>query len=384
MRAGRGSSEAYLEDWRRSTRGPAATTCRPKPQPPRRISSPIHGRRSRAPDPRQGHRRAACEYAATGKHMTETVISSASREVVIGFDRPFVIIGERINPTGRKLLAAEMAAGDFSRVEADARAQVAAGAHMLDVNAGIPLADELAIPPARSSSCSRSPMCRCRSTHRSSPCCRRARRVPGQAPRELGHRRGGSPRIRPAARKEVRCGRRRDIERRDGHFRGSGRALRGRAQDRASRDGSRNPGLRRRRRSARHADRRDQPGRRPGHAPRAAPQGRTQGQHDQGIERELGLPNRDGINGAFLTMAIAAGLTSAITNPLHGDVIRSCMAADVMMGHDPDCASWIRRFRVIGSGRHRVGNRGCGRGPARASRRRSPPSTGYAGLSEAS
>ena len=77
--------------------------------------------------------------------MTDTVISSATREIVIGFDRPFVIIGERINPTGRKLLAAEMAAGDFSRVEADALAQVAAGAHMLDVNAGIPLADEPAI-----------------------------------------------------------------------------------------------------------------------------------------------------------------------------------------------------------------------------------------------
>jgi 5-methyltetrahydrofolate--homocysteine methyltransferase len=77
--------------------------------------------------------------------MTDTIISSATREVVIGFDRPFVMIGERINPTGRKILAAEMAAGDFSRVEADARAQVAAGAHMLDVNAGIPLADEPAI-----------------------------------------------------------------------------------------------------------------------------------------------------------------------------------------------------------------------------------------------
>src|SRR6187397_74764 len=74
--------------------------------------------------------------------MTDTVVSSATREVVIGFERPFVIIGERINPTGRKLLAAEMAAGNFSRVEADARAQVEAGAHMLDVNAGIPLADE--------------------------------------------------------------------------------------------------------------------------------------------------------------------------------------------------------------------------------------------------
>ena len=74
--------------------------------------------------------------------MTNTLLSSASREVVIGFEQPFVIIGERVNPTGRKLLAAEMKAGDFSRVEADALAQVAAGAQVLDVNAGIPLADE--------------------------------------------------------------------------------------------------------------------------------------------------------------------------------------------------------------------------------------------------
>ena len=74
--------------------------------------------------------------------MTKTVISSATKEVVIGFDKPFVIIGERINPTGRKLLSEEMSKGDLSRVEQDTRAQVAAGAHMLDVNAGIPLADE--------------------------------------------------------------------------------------------------------------------------------------------------------------------------------------------------------------------------------------------------
>ncbi|MCY4564772.1 MAG: dihydropteroate synthase, partial [Gammaproteobacteria bacterium] len=77
--------------------------------------------------------------------MTHTIVSSATREVVIGFDRPFVIIGERINPTGRKVLAAEMKVGDYSRVTADAIAQVQAGAHMLDVNAGIPLADEPAI-----------------------------------------------------------------------------------------------------------------------------------------------------------------------------------------------------------------------------------------------
>ena len=77
--------------------------------------------------------------------MTDTIISSATREVVIGFERPFAIIGERINPTGRRLLAEEMKAGDFSRVEADALAQVAAGAHVLDVNAGVPMADEPAL-----------------------------------------------------------------------------------------------------------------------------------------------------------------------------------------------------------------------------------------------
>ena len=77
--------------------------------------------------------------------MTETILSSATKEVAIGFERPFVIIGERINPTGRKQLAAEMAAGNFDTVVADAIAQVEAGAQMLDVNAGIPLADEPAI-----------------------------------------------------------------------------------------------------------------------------------------------------------------------------------------------------------------------------------------------
>jgi 5-methyltetrahydrofolate--homocysteine methyltransferase len=59
----------------------------------------------------------------------------------------------------------------------------------------------------------------------------------------------------------------------------------------------------------------------------------------------FGLPYRDGINSAFLTMAMGAGMTSAITNPMHVDVIKACMGADVMLGHDPDCARWIRRFR---------------------------------------
>ena len=77
--------------------------------------------------------------------MTKTLVSSDKQEITIGFDSPFCVIGERINPTGRKLLAAEMAAGDYSRVLSDASAQVEAGATMLDVNAGIPMADEPAI-----------------------------------------------------------------------------------------------------------------------------------------------------------------------------------------------------------------------------------------------
>src|SRR5947207_3497279 len=106
-------------------------------------------RTSSTPSSRPGARARGCDRHERERRamtrVTHTVLSSATREVVIGYDRPFVMIGERINPTGRKLLAEEMKAGDFSRVERDAVAQVEAGAQMLDVNAGIPLADEPAI-----------------------------------------------------------------------------------------------------------------------------------------------------------------------------------------------------------------------------------------------
>ena len=69
--------------------------------------------------------------------MTRTIVESKTKTAVIGFDEPFCVIGERINPTGRKKLAAELEAGDFSTVEKDAVAQVAAGAAVLDVNAGV-------------------------------------------------------------------------------------------------------------------------------------------------------------------------------------------------------------------------------------------------------
>ena len=69
--------------------------------------------------------------------MTRTIVASATREIIIGFDQPFCVIGERINPTGRKKLAAEMEAGNFETVIKDALAQAACGATMLDVNAGV-------------------------------------------------------------------------------------------------------------------------------------------------------------------------------------------------------------------------------------------------------
>ncbi len=71
-----------------------------------------------------------------------TVLRSASREVVLGSDQPFCIIGERINPTGRPKFQEELRGGDLTRVIEDTHAQVAGGAMMLDVNMGVPLADE--------------------------------------------------------------------------------------------------------------------------------------------------------------------------------------------------------------------------------------------------
>ncbi|MBA3417911.1 MAG: dihydropteroate synthase [Geodermatophilaceae bacterium] len=74
-----------------------------------------------------------------------TTLSSATREVVIGHDQPFCLIGERINPTGRKIFQEQLRAGDLSAIEKDVAAQVAGGASVLDVNMGVPLTDEPAL-----------------------------------------------------------------------------------------------------------------------------------------------------------------------------------------------------------------------------------------------
>ena len=71
-----------------------------------------------------------------------TVLRSPSKTVTIGHDQPFCIIGERINPTGRKKFQEQLRAGDLSQIEVDVHAQVAGGAHVLDVNMGVPLTDE--------------------------------------------------------------------------------------------------------------------------------------------------------------------------------------------------------------------------------------------------
>lgn len=72
----------------------------------------------------------------------DTVLRSANAEVVIGADRPFCMIGERINPSGRQLFQEQLRAGDLTRIEVDVAQQVAGGAMVLDVNMGVPLADE--------------------------------------------------------------------------------------------------------------------------------------------------------------------------------------------------------------------------------------------------
>ena len=104
-------------------------------------------------DQRQlGHRKRRrlcrpCKRLNQGPEMTRTIVESKTKTAIIGFDQPFCVIGERINPTGRKILAEELERGDFSRVEADAIAQVAAGATVLDINSGAVFSNKMAEDP---------------------------------------------------------------------------------------------------------------------------------------------------------------------------------------------------------------------------------------------
>lgn len=279
--------------------------------------------------------------------MTRTVVSSATREVVIGFDQPFVIIGERINPTGRKLLAAEMAAGDYSRVSSDALAQVAAGAQMLDVNAGIPLADEprilaecvqlvqgLTDVPLSIDSSIVAALEAGLSVYQGKAL---VNSVTGEEERlevvlPLIKKYGAA--VVAISNDETGISEDPDVR-----FQVAKKIV-----ERAADFGIPKEDI--------VVD------------PLVMPVGALNdaGRHVLHLIRRLreelkvnttcgasnfsfGLPNRHGLNASFLAMAIGAGMTSAITNPLHDPEMQGIMGANVTMGHDPNCGRWIRKFR---------------------------------------
>ncbi len=294
--------------------------------------------------------------------MTRTIISSPTREVMIGFDQPFVIIGERINPTGRKKLAEEMKVGDFSRVEADALAQVQAGAHMLDVNAGIPLADEPAIL-AKTIQLVQSlvdvPLCIDSSITdalESGLAVYQGKALVNSVTGEDEH----MERVLPLVAKY-------------------GAAVVAITNDETGI--SEDPDVRFEvakkivNRAADHGIGREDivvdplvmpigalgtAGRQVFHLLRRLREELLVNTTCGASNVSFGLPNRHGINTAFLAMAIANGLTSAITNPLHSEIGSVVKAADVLAGNDENCARWIASNRDSASaetGRRR-GRRG--------------------------
>lgn len=301
--------------------------------------------------------------------MTTTTISSATREVHIGFDQPFVIIGERINPTGRKILAEEMKNGDYSRVEADALAQVEAGAHMLDVNAGIPLADEpriLAEAVQLVQSITDVPL----SIDSSIVEALEAGLAVYQGKALVNSVTGEDEvleRVLPLVAK----------------YKAAVVAI---SNDETGISEDPNVRFAVAKKIVERAADYGIPYSDVVVDPLVMPIGaiNTAGVQVMALVRRLrdelkvnttcgasnvsfGLPNRNGINSAFLTMAMGAGMTSAITSPLHPEVMQAVRGGDVMMGHDPDCTNWIRAYRepaAEGEGRG-------GRRSGRAGRRRS-------------
>ncbi len=279
--------------------------------------------------------------------MTQTRVSSHSKEVVIGFDRPFCVIGERINPTGRKKLAAEMAAGDYSTVAADALAQVAAGAHMLDVNAGIPLADE----PAILVDCIRLVQ-----SLVEVPLCIDSSIVEALAAGLEAYE--GRPLVNSVTGEEERLEAVLPlIAKHDCAVVAISNDETGISED---------PDVRFEV-AKRIVERAQDYGIKPRDVvvdPLVMPVGAmaSAGTSVFRLVRRLreelevnttcgasnvafGLPNRHGMNAAFLAMAIGAGMTSAIMNPTREPEVAAIMGADVLMGNDPDCRRWLRRFR---------------------------------------
>jgi 5-methyltetrahydrofolate--homocysteine methyltransferase len=278
----------------------------------------------------------------------DTILTSRGREVVVSIDRPFVIIGERINPTGRKVLAAEMKEGRMDRVRADAIAQVAAGAHMLDINAGIPQLDEAALLVAA---------IRAVAEVTDVPICIDSSIIEALEAGLSAYQ--GKALVNSVTAEEER------MERILPLVKKYGAAVIGMANDETGI--SMIPGERvalARRIIERAADHgipqkdviidpiamtvaadptcglitletmrliRDQLG-----------NNMTCGASNV----SFGLPDRATVNAAFLPLAMHAGLTCAITNPLVPEVRRAVLAGDLLLGHDEYAMRWIASYRA--------------------------------------
>ena len=279
--------------------------------------------------------------------MTTTILSSAKQEVTIGFGQPFVMIGERINPTGRKILAAEMKAGDYSRVEADAIAQVSAGAQMLDVNAGIPLADEPAILAEairRVQSVVDVPLC-----------------IDSSIIEALE---SGLAAYQGRALVNSTTGETEVLERVLPLVKKYEAAVVAVSNDETGINQDPNERFNVAKKIVEHAA---DYGIKPQDVvvdPLVMPIGAIAQAGNQVFDlvRKLrselkvnttcgasnvsfGLPQRNGINNAFLPMSIVAGMTSAIVNPLHPELVQAIRAADVLTGVDDGCSSWILNYK---------------------------------------
>lgn len=281
--------------------------------------------------------------------MTDTILSSATKEVVIGFERPFVVIGERINPTGRKKLAEQMAAGDYSRVEADALAQVEAGAHVLDVNAGVPMADEAKMMQdmvALVQSLTDAPLC----LDSSMPAALEAGLAACDGKALVNSVTGEEESLEavlPLVRKHGAAvvaicndeeGISEDVDKRF--------AVARKILERAADHGIGKEDV--------VVDPLVMPVGAVGNSGRAALALVRRFREELGVNTtcgasnvSFGLPNRVDLNGAFMAMLIGAGLTSAITNPLHLDVMTSITGAEVLAGIDDRCKRWMKRCRRL-------------------------------------
>ena len=279
--------------------------------------------------------------------MPKTVISSKTKEVIIGSDQPFVIIGERINPTGRKLLAEEMKAGNLERVREDALSQVAAGAQMLDVNAGVPLADEpkiLADSIKLIQGITDVPLCIDSSIVEALE--RGLEAYEGKA--LLNSVTGEEERldtVLPLVKK-------------------FGCAVIGISNDDSGISEDINVRFDVAKKIVERAMDHGIPKEDVIIDPLVMPVGAINDagrqvlelikklQNELGVNTtcgasnlSFGLPNRHGLNTAFIAMAIASGMPCAITNPLEKEIMQSVKGANVVMGHDPECSDWIMSYR---------------------------------------